>query len=82
MPSAVVAPLVVAGVAGVADCRSFSRFFSSVRRKAFNVVRSALFGLHRSGEMGVCAHTGQVSGREAWPVGTLVRLERKYNTES
>ena len=68
MPSAVVAPLVVAGVAGVADNRSFSRFFSSVRRNAFKVVRRALFGLHRSEEIGVCAQTGQVSGSDAWPV--------------
>lgn len=41
------------GVAGVADGRSLSRFFSSVRRKAFRVVRSALLGLQRSGEMGL-----------------------------
>lgn len=55
------------GVGGAVAWRSFSRFFSSVRRKAFKVVRSALFGLQRSGETGVCAHTGQVSEREAWP---------------
>jgi hypothetical protein len=59
--------VVMTGVS-VADCRSFSRFFSSVRKKAFKVVRSALFGLHRSGETGECAQTEQVSGRDAWPV--------------
>lgn len=36
-----------------ADWRSFSRFFSSVRRKALSVVRKALLGLQRSGETGV-----------------------------
>jgi hypothetical protein len=61
------AGVVMTGVTGVADCRSFSRFFSSVRRKALRVVRSALFGLQRSGESGVCAHTEQVPGRDAWP---------------
>jgi hypothetical protein len=53
--------------AGVADGRSFSRFFSSVRRKALRVVRSALFGLQRSGETGLCSQTGQLSGRVVWP---------------
>lgn len=38
---------------GVACWRSFSRFFSSVRRKALRVVRRALLGLQRSEEMGV-----------------------------
>jgi hypothetical protein len=61
------AGVVITGVTGAADCRSFSRFFSSVRKKALSVVRSALFGLHRSGESGVCAHTEQVSGRDVWP---------------
>lgn len=60
------AGVVITGVTA-ADCLSFSRFFSSVRKKAFRVVRSALFGLHRSGETGVCAHTEQVSGRDVWP---------------
>lgn len=55
--------------AGVVDGRSFSRFFSSVRKKAFNVVRSALFGLHRSGETGLCSQTGQLSGSDDWPEG-------------
>ena len=57
------------GVAA-ANCRSFSRFFSSVRKNALRVVRSALLGLQRSGETGVCAQTGQVFGREAWPIPT------------
>lgn len=50
-----------------ADWRSFSRFFSSVRKKALSVVRRALLGLQRSGETGVCVQTGHVSEREAWP---------------
>lgn len=54
---------------GAADWRSFSRFFSSVRRKALRVVRKALFGLQRPGETGVCAQTGQVSERDDWPNG-------------
>lgn len=48
--------------------RSFSLFFSSVRKNAFRVVLRALFGLHRSEERGVCAQTGQHSGREPWPM--------------
>lgn len=52
---------------GAAHWRSFSRFFSSVRKKALSVVRRALFGLQRSGETGVCVQTGHVSEREAWP---------------
>jgi hypothetical protein len=56
---------------GVVDGRSFSRFFSSVRKKAFNVVRRALFGLHRSGETGLCSQTGQLSGSDVWPEDRL-----------
>lgn len=64
------ATLVSAGVVldGVAtDCRSRSRFFSSVRRKAFKVVRRALLGLHKSGATGVWVQTGHVLDSEAWP---------------
>lgn len=72
-----------AGVAldGVAtDCRSRSRFFSSVRRKAFKVVRRALLGLQRSGATGVWVQTGHVLDSEAWPRArklTIVRHGRE-----
>lgn len=77
------AGVVITGVTGAADCRSFSRFFSSVRKKALSVVRSALFGLHRSGESGVCAHTEQVSGRDAWPgVAQKSHVSSKYEAKT
>lgn len=65
-------PGVSAGVAGLGEAvfwgRSFSLFFSSVRKKALSVVRNALLGLHKSPETGVWVQTGQLSGREPWPV--------------
>ena len=52
---------------GFGNGRSFSRFFSSVRKNALRVVLRALLGLHRAASRGECAQTGQLSGREFWP---------------
>lgn len=62
---------------GVGVGRSFSLFFSSVRRKAFNVIRSALLGLQRLASSGLCAQTGQLDGRDVWPVITVSYIRRK-----
>ena len=59
------------GVAGglflTSFCRRASRFFSSVLRNIFMVVRRALLGLQSSAETGVCSQTGQEDGRVDWP---------------
>jgi hypothetical protein len=44
-----------------------SRFFSSVRRKTFMVVRSDLFGLQSSAATGECSQTGHVDCKLDWP---------------
>lgn len=48
-------------------CRRASRFFSSVLRNIFMVVRKALFGLQSSAETGVCSQTGHDEGSVDWP---------------
>ena len=41
------------------------------------MVRRALFGLQRSGDRGVCAQTGHVSGRDFWPANhQYISIER------
>lgn len=56
------------GVTGVGSlaCR-LSRFFSAVLRNALVVIRSDLFGLQSSAEMGVCSQTGHVEGNDSLP---------------
>ncbi len=38
------------------------------------MVRSALFGLQSSADIGVCSQTGQTAGSEAWPEVDLACL--------
>ena len=60
------------GVSGGVFLESFdlraSRFFSSVRKKTFIVVRSDLFGLQSSAATGECSQTGHVDCKLDWPV--------------
>lgn len=55
--------------------RAASRFFSSVLKKTFIVVRRDLFGLQSSAETGVCSQTGHEEGRVDWP-GACIRTGR------